>query len=122
MEKKKHSHEAIGGLNSPNEFLRGIKSKRLTATEVMIKDRDLKKMSEEAMLDLFKGGLEFSQKLDRIERMLKYLVIQKQLEINHQDRLTAGEMQNKEWFEACVEGRKKIRKQVPDISDIIKEE
>ena len=59
--------------------------------------------------------------LNRIERMLKWLVIQKELEINHQDRLTAGEIQNKEWFEACVERWKKIRKQVPDISDIIEE-
>lgn len=61
-----------------------------------------------------------SPEYDRIERMLKYLVIQRKLEKNHQERLTAGEIQNKELFEQCVENRKGLRKQLPDISDIIR--
>ena len=118
MEKKKNQYEAIGGPNSPNEFLGRIKNKRLTATEVMIKERDLKNWSEKAMLDLFKGGLVFSQQLERIERMLKWVIVRKKLDYLSHD-LEHNEYK-KEFRKPILDDMFKLGEQLPDISDIIK--
>jgi len=87
-------------------------------------DKDIIKNQEPGKVIELKTRVEMlpapPSQLDRIERMLKWAVIQKKLEENHQDRLTAGEMQNKERFEQCVENWRGLKKQLPDISDIIK--
>jgi len=105
MEKKKIGYEGIGGLNSPKEFLGRVATGK---GKPVFTSNDI--------LDYLN---EMAKTQNRIERMLKWSIIQKQLEINHQNRVTAGEMQNKEQFEKCVENWKDLKKQLPDISDII---
>jgi hypothetical protein len=124
-----------------NPYMKGVKPNRLTATEVRMLEREFEEKGYTTLAYIRTGH---KDQLDRIERMLKHLVIKNQIDFLAIVLRDCPDLEGKEWhysdirpmpseaFETqqkdkvrirkkCLKEIERLKKLLPDISDIIEE-